>query len=313
MYRDFLSLFWVQKQRIRLKITCIILNCFRIGVISMVTCMVTCIILKKKSVPAANHHVGIYLSYLFDSHPSVSKVNMAVYSISWAHEIAGYPDPCKSSLVKQIKQGVIRKVGKPVTPKEPLTPEDIKLIVQVYGNGSNLIDLRFVTMCLIGYAGFLRFGELVNIRRNDIHFEDKQIRLFIGKSKTDQLKCGTWLVIAKTGKDTCPIKFLCMYLSTFHIPPNSDEFIFRKVSYLKNSDTYILRKGDHISYTRAREILLENLRKIGLDSSKFGLHTLRSGAASQAANSGFVCDRLFKKHGRWRSDTAKDAYVKEKD
>ena len=28
-----------------------------------------------KSVPAANHHVGIYLSYLIDSHPSVSKVN----------------------------------------------------------------------------------------------------------------------------------------------------------------------------------------------------------------------------------------------
>ena len=26
-----------------------------------------------------------------------------------------------------------------------------------------------------------------------------------------------------------------------------------------------------------------------------------------------MCDRLFKKHGRWRSDTAKDAYVKEKD
>ena len=182
---------------------------------------------------------------------------------------------------------MIRKVGKPVTPKEPLTPEDITLIVQVYGNGSNLIDLRFVTMCLIGYAGFLRFDELVNIRRNDILFEVKQIRLFIRKSKTDQLKCGTWLVIAKTGKDTCPIKFLCMYLSAFHIPPNSDEFIFRKVSYLKKSDTYILRKGDHISYTRAREILLENLRKIGLDSSKFGLHSLRSGAASQAEKQWF--------------------------
>ena len=104
-----------------------------------------------------------------------------------------------------------------------------------------------------------------------------------------------------------------MYLTAFHIPPNSDEFIFRKVSYLKKSDTYFLRKGDHISNTIAREILLENFRKIGLDSSKFGLHSLRSGAASQAANSGFVCDRLCKKHGRWRSDTAKDACVKEKD
>ena len=230
-----------------------------------------------KSVPAANQHVAIYLSYLMDFHPSVSKVNMAVYSISWAHEIAGFSDPCKSTLVKQIRQGVIRQVSKPVVSKEPLSPDDLKLIVQVYGCGQNLLDLRFVTMCLMGYAGFLRFDELVNIRRNDILFEEKQIKLFIQKSKTDQLKNGSWLVIAKTGKVTCPVKYLNMYLSAFKIPHNSDEFIFRKVSFLKKSDSYVLRKGDHISYNRAREILLENLRKIGLDSSKFGMHSLRSG------------------------------------
>ena len=127
------------------------------------------------------------------------------------------------------------------------------------------------------------------------------------------MKNGSWLVIAKTGKVTCPVKYLNMYLSAFKIPHNSDEFIFRKVSFLKKSDSYVLRKGDHISYNRAREILLENLRKIGLDSSKFGMHSLRSGGATQVANCGFVCDRLFKKHGRWRSDSAKDGYVKEKD
>ena len=110
-----------------------------------------------KSVPASNHHVGIYLSYLMDSRPSASKVNMAVYSISWAHEIAGLEDPCKSNLVKQIKQGVIRQVSKPVVSKEPLSPFDIKRIVQVYGSSQNLLDLRFVTMCLLGYAGFVLF------------------------------------------------------------------------------------------------------------------------------------------------------------
>ena len=37
---------------------------------------------------------------------------MAVYSISFAYEIAGFSDPCKSSLVKQLKKGVIRKMSK---------------------------------------------------------------------------------------------------------------------------------------------------------------------------------------------------------
>ena len=252
-----------------------------------------------KSVPAANHHVGIYLAYILDSNPSVSKINMAVYSISWAHEIAGYEDPCKSSLVKQIRQGAIRQVSKPVVSKEPLSPADLKHIVQMFGSGKNLLDLRFVTMCLLGYAGFLRFDELVNIRRSDIIFEDKQIQLFIQKSKTDQLKTGSWLVI--------------MYLSAFEVPSSSNEFIFRKVSFLKKSNTYVLRDGNHISYSCARDILIKNLRKIGLDSSKFGLHSLRSGGATQSANCGKVCDRLFKKHGRWKSESAKDGYVKEKD
>ena len=49
---------------------------------------------------------------------------------------------------------------------------------------------------------------------------------------------------------------------------------------------------------------------IGLDKSKFGLHSLRSGGASVAANKG-IADRLFKRHGRWRSDNAKDGYVKD--
>jgi hypothetical protein len=47
--------------------------------------------------------------------------------------------------------------------KEPITPEILKQIVTKYGTvSSNLKDLRLVTMCLICYAGFLRFSELVN-------------------------------------------------------------------------------------------------------------------------------------------------------
>ena len=65
-----------------------------------------------------------------------------------------------------------------------------------------------------------------------------------------------------------------------------------------------------MSYTIFREFFLEKLENIGLNTSKLGLHSLRSGVATEAANSG-VCDRLFKKHGRWKSECAKDRYVKE--
>ena len=52
------------------------------------------------------------------------------------------------------------------------------------------------------------------------------------------------------------------------------------------------------------------LSAIGVDHHQFGLHSLRAGGASAAANAG-VPDRLFKRHGRWRSENAKDGYVKD--
>ena len=57
-----------------------------------------------------------------------------------------------------------------------------------------------------------------------------------------------------------------------------------------------------------RELVLQKLAALGLDPKQFGLHSLRSGGASAAANAG-VPDRLFKCHGRWHSENAKDGYV----
>ena len=64
-----------------------------------------------------------------------------------------------------------------------------------------------------------------------------------------------------------------------------------------------------MSYSRAREIVLKEFETIGLPKNKFGLHSLGSGGATTAANAG-ILDRLFKKHGRWRSEKAKDGYIK---
>ena len=59
-----------------------------------------------------------------------------------------------------------------------------------------------------------------------------------------------------------------------------------------------------------RELFLAKLKELGFDGSKFGLHSLRSRGASTAANVGIV-DRLYKRHGRWRPESAKNGYVKD--
>ena len=263
------------------------------------------------SLPASDLYVSLYLVYLTDCNSS-SKIEEAVYAISWAHKLAGLPDPCSSSLVTSTREGSKRITSRPVIKKEPITPEMLKSLVTVYGNNTtNLYHVRTLTMCLIGYAGFLRFSEIVNLRMCDIKFFPDHVLLFIVKSKTDVYKGGSEVFIARTFTSTCPVSMLEKYLSLANIDKTSDEFIFRALSFCKKTDTYKLRScGSSLTYTRAREILLNALEVLGLDKNKFGLHSLRSGGAT-AANTAGISDRLFKKHGRWRSDKAKDGYVRE--
>ena len=44
--------------------------------------------------------------------------------------------------------------------------------------------------------------------------------------------------------------------------------------------------------------------------SRIGIHSLRSEGATAAARAG-VPDRLFQRHGRWRSENVKDGYVED--
>jgi hypothetical protein len=38
---------------------------------------------------------------------------------------------------------------------------------------------------LLCYAGFLRYSELANLKRNNIYFCDNYVKLFLENSKTD--------------------------------------------------------------------------------------------------------------------------------
>ena len=65
-----------------------------------------------------------------------------------------------------------------------------------------------------------------------------------------------------------------------------------------------------ISYTTVRELVKEAFAD-NIDANLIGVHSLRAGGASSAANNG-IPDRLFKRHGRWSSENAKDGYIKDR-
>ena len=136
------------------------------------------------------------------------------------------------------------------------------------------------------------------------------MEVFIENSKTDQYRDGAIVVIARTDTECRPVAMVQRYmrLAGISLVQPSDKFLFRRLVNTKNGQK--LRYSVNLSYTRAQELVLQMLEDVGLDRKLFSLHSLRSGGASAAANAG-VPDRCFKRHGRWRSESAKDGYVQD--
>ena len=85
---------------------------------------------------------------------------------------------------------------------------------------------------------------------------------------------------------------------------------FLKLFAIGKRRTSILQETRKLlSYFQTRKVVLEAYEKIGLPRNRFGLHSLRSRGATSAANIS-VKDSLFKKHGRWKFEKAKDWYIK---
>jgi hypothetical protein len=128
------------------------------------------------------------------------------------------------------------------------------------------------------------------------------------KSKTDIYRDGDRIVIARTDNKLCPVQNLENYLEWSCNPSDIDVYLFRNL--MKSKDQFIFRRDyKPLSYTRMRELFIEAFSSFVPNIKSFGLHILRAGGATAACNFD-VSDRLFKRHGRWKSETAKDGYVK---
>ena len=230
--------------------------------------------------------------------------------MKWEHELNRCNSVFSDTFLNLILEGGVRILSKPTVKKEPITSDIIKTVLRKF-KPDNLPNLRICCLMLLGYAGFLRYNELAHIKDNNLQQFSSHVEVIIENSKTDIYRQGNTIVIARTNSEFCPVAILEKYLKQANISLSSDEFIFRSLYYLKSKNIHMLSKTNKpLSYTRARELLLNAISDVGLDKKKFGLHSLRSGGASQAAHN-CIPERLLKSHGRWKSDIAKDGYIKE--
>ncbi|XP_069109074.1 uncharacterized protein, partial [Argopecten irradians] len=259
--------------------------------------------------PVKPLHLCLFCKFLTSNGTSQSVLTEIFYSVRWVHLSVGESSPTDHCLVKNVFEGAKRKVARPIIKKDVITVEILEKLFDKYYDPSDLLVQRIITISLLCYSGFLRSAEVLCLMRCDVKLSSTHMEIFIEKSKTDIYRDGAWVVIARTGTRLCPVSNVELYFKLANLYEDKAEFIFRNVT--KHQDQYVLRKNNKpMLYNRLREQFIQFYQPIVPDISRFGLHSFRAGGATAAASNG-VPDRLFKRHGRWRSETAKDGYVKD--
>ena len=138
------------------------------------------IVLQGKAVSTVKEYAGAYNRWKTwatarsevgsDLPPSPVHISLeAVNALSWVNQIATVEDTTTHPLVVQVLGGIKRGLACATSKKEPITPAIFAELVSRFGqHDASLSDIRTLTICLLGFAGFFRFDEMAKISELDV-------------------------------------------------------------------------------------------------------------------------------------------------
>ena len=230
------------------------------------------------AIPTEPKILALYLTHLSNT-SKFSTLKRRIASISVIHKMKGYYLDVKHPIIMENLHGIRRTKGTNQKAKKPILINNLKQIINVIDQSINNCDLpnrekikiiknkiRDKAIILIGFAGGFRRSEIVNIDYDDIEFVEEGIKIFIKKSKTDQSGEGMIKAIPYfENKIYCPVIALKHWI---------------EISKIKTGKIF------QISDKSVALIIKKYASLAGLDANKYGGHSLRSGFATSAAESG---------------------------
>lgn len=104
----------------------------------------------------------------------------------------------------------------------------VKRIVVKYGKVDvNLKDLWILVIVFLGFVGFFRFNELVNIKVLYIIFVDDYMFIVILSSKIDVYREGNKVIIVRMDNVICLVSMVFRYMFVVRMDYNVDGFLIR--------------------------------------------------------------------------------------
>ena len=245
-------------------------------------------------------------------------VKQALAAVNVLFECMGRESPTKSDLVSKVKKTCMkrsneRKQQKAVSrEREGTTLRDVRKMVEaLYREPAESVEparRRFLVMQLFLFLGMKRFSDIAKLRVKDLIFlKDGSVRVFMRKTKTDQLGQGScfFLTGRKYGKVSVP-GILRWYLKSLGL--EGEDVLFPRFRNKGNKGVVAI-KDTPVSYGTARGQLVKEVKLLGL--GKLTLHSARIGAATRGAEAGLSRESI-KACGGWRSD-AVDGYIRLKE
>jgi len=233
-----------------------------------------------KSLPSEPKIVSLYLTYLSTKDAKMSTLKRRLVSIGVIHRLKGhYLDTKHPSIIENI-MGIKRRKGSIQKGKKPILISHLKNLIDVIDqqNNQDIKKLRDRSMILIGFSGGFRRNEIVSLDYDDLDFVEEGLKIQIRRSKTDQFGEGfTKALPYFDGSQYCPVVSLKKWIEISKIKSGA---IFRRFS-----------KGSKLSNNRLTDqtialLIKEYLKLAGIDSKNYSGHSLRSGFATSAAESG---------------------------
>ena len=233
-----------------------------------------------KSLPSEPKIVSIYLTHLSTKDAKMSTLKRRLVSIGIIHKLKGhYLDTKHPAIIENI-MGIKRRKGSIQKGKKPILINSLKEIINAIDqqNKEEIKKLRDRSIILIGFSGGFRRNEIVSLDYDDLDFVPEGLKISLRRSKTDQFGEGfTKALPYFDNSQYCPVVSLKNLLDLSKI--NSGP-IFRRFS-----------KGSKLSKKRLSDqtvalLIKEYLNLAGIDSKNYSGHSLRSGFATSAAESG---------------------------
>ena len=231
------------------------------------------------SLPTEPKIVSLYLTYL-SKNSKISTLKRRLVSISMVHRLKGHYLDTKHPIIIENLMGIKRVKGSIQKGKKPILINHLKSIINVIDQQkiNEIKKSRDKTMVLVGFGGGFRRTELISIDHEDLEFVPEGVKITLKRSKTDQFGEGMVKGLPYfTNEFYCPVINLKKWLELSKIKSGP---IFRRFA-----------KGSVLTNNRLTDqsvvlFIKDYLNLAGIENKNYSGHSLRSGFATVAAESG---------------------------